>query len=115
MSSQDIRDREQIPLAITSEKFRLTSVRLNRKFVLKSFHKALVLSLVIDVVIGVMARSAWGNADESTWPDLFNMDPVIKTALVWHDGLGTIYGIQPQYFIFATLTVAVGICRPEQW
>ncbi|KAH8807191.1 hypothetical protein F5884DRAFT_879942 [Xylogone sp. PMI_703] len=85
------------------------------KFVLESVCQALISSLVIDLSIEVLARSPYGNPDKSTWPDLFTMDLAQRTAIVWHVGIAAAHGVQFSYSTFAAVTVATGLCRPEQW
>ncbi|KAF3395633.1 O-Mevalon transferase yanI [Talaromyces pinophilus] len=87
----------------------------NRKFVLESVHQALISSLVIDVSVSVLGKSPYGNPDKSTWPDLYTMDLAQRTAIVWHVGVAAVHGGQLPYSVFAAVTVATGLCRPEQW
>lgn len=87
----------------------------NRKFGLESVHQALISSLVIDVSVSVLGKSPYGNPDKSTWPDLYTMDLAQRTTIVWHVGVAAVHGGQLPYSVFAAVTVATGLSRPEQW
>ena len=90
-------------------------VRTCRRFVLESVHEAIISSLVIDVATSVLSKSPYGNPYRDTWPSLFRMSLLQRTAIVWHVGIASVHGAQLPYSIFAAWTVSSGLCRPEQW
>jgi hypothetical protein len=48
-------------------------------------------------------------------PDIFSEGPLVRTALGWFGALETYNALQLPFYLFATITTAVGLCRPEQW
>jgi hypothetical protein len=85
------------------------------KFCLEMLHEFLFSILVIDVGIEVLSRSPFGDKNPSKWPSIFDMNIGPRTAIVWHVGISAVHGVSLGYFFLAGITVALGICRPEQW
>ncbi|EKG10411.1 Cytochrome P450 [Macrophomina phaseolina MS6] len=83
------------------------------RFVRMCLHRALWCLLGADFLHSVMMRTPFNQSDPL--PNLFLQPLPTRLLVAWTAGFEAYCHLQLPYYIFATLTVALGISHPEQW
>ncbi|KAJ5649899.1 uncharacterized protein N7484_003622 [Penicillium longicatenatum] len=83
------------------------------KFLRHTLHRFLLAYLGLDFV---HSCTRWYTLSKGgSMPNIFSEGPLVRTALGWFGALETYNALQLPFYLFATITTAVGLCRPEQW
>jgi hypothetical protein len=69
----------------------------------------------IDFARAIVAWTEWGDPAKVPSLSLYSQPFLPRMIVSWLVGLEIYNGLQVPYYAFATLTVAIGLCRPEQW
>lgn len=84
-----------------------------RKFLRHTIHHFLFSYLALDFV---HACTNWYTATKGgALPNVFAEPVAIRTAVAWFAAFETYNALQWPYYLVATITTVLGICRPEQW
>ncbi|RAK98991.1 wax synthase family protein [Aspergillus ibericus CBS 121593] len=83
------------------------------KFLRHTIHRFLFSYLALDFVHACVRWYHLSKGGEM--PDLFSEGLLTRSVVSWFGALETYNALQMPFYLFATLTTALGICRPEQW
>ena len=91
----------------------LIGVMTSSKFLRHTMHRFLFTYLALDFV---HACTRWYTLSKGgTLPDVHAEPFPVRAAVGWLAAFETYNALQWPYYLFATITTATGICRPEQW
>ncbi|PWY76500.1 hypothetical protein BO94DRAFT_538380 [Aspergillus sclerotioniger CBS 115572] len=83
------------------------------KFLRHTIHRFLFSYLALDFVHACIRWYALSKGGET--PDIFSEGLLVRSVVGWFGALETYNALQLPFYLVATLTTALGICRPEQW
>ena len=91
----------------------LTSI--DSSFVRWSAHRLIFALVTVDFARSIVGWTEWGDKAKVPHLDLFQEPFFRRMVVAWMVGFEIYGGLQIPYYFFATVTTALGICRPEQW